>query len=671
MSFGAPSVLWFLLLAGIPILIHLFRFKRYKKTLFTRLDLLKDIVVQTGFGNKLRKWLLLVIRTLALLLLVLAFARPFIPNQGLTEKGLDTVLIYLDNSLSMSGDGSEGPVFEAAKNRARSFVEAAGNNKSFLLLTHDSERDASQVMDKQEILTEIDRLQIAEVAKTEVECLDQLLFLENKEVITAMISDFRKGSLLAFEGKKSQAGKHYWLPVPAKHAQNLNVDSVWFDTPQLLPNQSVTLSFRVHNSGNEDQNDISIRFVEEEQFKGNSVVSVAAGQKVTTSIVFKTGESGWKNAILELPGDDFSFDDLFYLSYRVQKGSKGLVLHSAPNSPYLSALFASSPGFDVLFQSPLQANFSYLASCDFVILDGVIEPNSGLELELKKFVAAGGNLFFIPSTQAHPEKWNAFLGGIQAGAFLNNVNQSVEAALWDLQSPMLNGVFEKIPNQPDLPKVEQYYRYQAAGRQLPLWKLKNDDVLTYHSSFESGKVFVFTVAFDKTFGSFPRHPLFVPFMLRLVSYKKSDAPLYFYTGVSQLVQLPTDVEWQPSETYLLKGKESQWRAALQTREKKMYLSLQGELKQVGNYQLFDKNEKALFSMACNHRNQESIGAIETQEELKNKASIFGSEVKFSVPSVLQAELTQDWNGKSLAKYFLISALILLILEMVLIRIWKM
>jgi hypothetical protein len=671
MAFGSPSVLWFLFLASIPILIHLFRFRRYKKTLFTRVDLLKDIVVQTGFGNKLRKWLLLALRTLALLFLILSFARPFIPTQGLADKGLDTVLIFLDNSLSMTGDGAEGPLFEAAKNRARAFVEASDKSKSFLLLSHATERDASQLLDKQEVLQEIDRLQIEPVAKPDAEWLDQLLFLENKSVITALISDFRKGTLSGFEGKRTNASKHYWLPVPAKASQNLAIDSVWFESPQVLPGQSVQLGFRVANTGTEDQNDITIRLKEQNQFKGSVLASVDANKKANYSITFKAGEMGWKNAQLELPGDDFSFDDIFYFSYRVQKGSKGLVLHSEPNSSFLTAFFASGNEFDVVFQSPLQTNFAYLSSCDFVILDGVLEPNPGLELELKKFVSAGGNLFFIPSAIKEPASWNTFLTSIGAGAFSELVSSPVDAAMWDNKNPLLSGVFEKIPSNPDLPKIELSYAYKLGPQQLPLWKLKNDKPIVLQSRMEAGSVFVFTVALDKRYGNLARHPLFVPFLHRLVSYKKADSKLFYHTGLAGLVALPTDVQWSPSETYSLSGQGSEWRAGIQLRAQKPYLNLHGELRTPGFYQLNGQDKELLFAMACNLNSQESMGTIEAEKDMQASALSFGASLNYAAPNVLQAGLAADWNGKSLAHYFLLLTLIFLIAEMILIRLWKM
>jgi hypothetical protein len=44
MQFKYPEILWGLLLLLIPILIHLFQLRRFKKTLFTNVKFLKLVV---------------------------------------------------------------------------------------------------------------------------------------------------------------------------------------------------------------------------------------------------------------------------------------------------------------------------------------------------------------------------------------------------------------------------------------------------------------------------------------------------------------------------------------------------------------------------------------------------------------------------------------------------
>jgi hypothetical protein len=122
MNFQNPTFLWALLLLAIPLIIHLFNFRRYKKVLFSNVAMLKEIQTESRKTRQIRKWLILAARMLALAALVLAFARPYIQQGGL-QNGRQLISLYLDNSQSMSAEGENGQLFENAKNTAREILQ--------------------------------------------------------------------------------------------------------------------------------------------------------------------------------------------------------------------------------------------------------------------------------------------------------------------------------------------------------------------------------------------------------------------------------------------------------------------------------------------------------------------------------------------------------------------
>ena len=81
MKFLFPQFLWALLLLIIPIIIHLFNFRRYKKVVFSNVTMLKEIETQSRKTKQLRKWLILLTRIIALSSLILAFAIPYIHSK--------------------------------------------------------------------------------------------------------------------------------------------------------------------------------------------------------------------------------------------------------------------------------------------------------------------------------------------------------------------------------------------------------------------------------------------------------------------------------------------------------------------------------------------------------------------------------------------------------------
>ncbi|MFA6093229.1 MAG: VWA domain-containing protein [Elusimicrobiota bacterium] len=125
LSFLSPGALWALPLAGLPVLLHLLFIRRAPRRSFSDLTLLREAHARALSAGRLRQWLLLLLRCLALLALVAAAARPVLHPRGASaagaEEGLD-VLILLDSSWSMRAEEAGRPRFERAVSVGLSFL---------------------------------------------------------------------------------------------------------------------------------------------------------------------------------------------------------------------------------------------------------------------------------------------------------------------------------------------------------------------------------------------------------------------------------------------------------------------------------------------------------------------------------------------------------------------
>ena len=123
--FLSPGFLYALLLIAIPIIIHLFNFRRFKKVFFTNVRFLKELKQETTSKSKLKHLLVLAARILAVAFLVFAFARPILPSkQSKKPVKADGVSIYVDNSFTMEAIRSDGTLLEVARKKAREIVNA-------------------------------------------------------------------------------------------------------------------------------------------------------------------------------------------------------------------------------------------------------------------------------------------------------------------------------------------------------------------------------------------------------------------------------------------------------------------------------------------------------------------------------------------------------------------
>ena len=132
MHFKHPEILYFLFLLIVPILVHLFQLRRFKKEYFTNVRFLKALSIQTRKSSKIKKWLLLSCRLLLLLFIILAFAQPFFESKD-SKNANNELYIVLDNSFSMQAKGKKG---ELLKRAVQELLEETPENLNFSLLTN-------------------------------------------------------------------------------------------------------------------------------------------------------------------------------------------------------------------------------------------------------------------------------------------------------------------------------------------------------------------------------------------------------------------------------------------------------------------------------------------------------------------------------------------------------
>ena len=162
MKFVHPEILWALSALAIPIIVHLFNFRRFKKVLFSNVAFLKEIKQETQSKSKLKHLLILFARLLALACIVLAFAQPYLPGASQNQVAGDrAVSIFLDNSFSMQSENQDGPLLELAKNKAIEIASSYSPTDKFQLLTCDFEGRHQRLVSREEVIDLIQEVQIS------------------------------------------------------------------------------------------------------------------------------------------------------------------------------------------------------------------------------------------------------------------------------------------------------------------------------------------------------------------------------------------------------------------------------------------------------------------------------------------------------------------------------
>ena len=139
MQFLFPNVLWGLLALSIPLIVHLFNFRRTKKVFFSNVALLKTVETKSSSFRKLKRWLIMAARMLFLACLIIAFAQPvfFKNSNGINAKPVGINGIYLDNSLSMQNTTESKRFLDLAIIRVDELLSIFNRSSNIQMTTND------------------------------------------------------------------------------------------------------------------------------------------------------------------------------------------------------------------------------------------------------------------------------------------------------------------------------------------------------------------------------------------------------------------------------------------------------------------------------------------------------------------------------------------------------
>src|SRR6476469_9169874 len=163
MNFLFPNFLLALVFIAIPLVIHLFNFKKFKKVKFSNTSFLREIQLQTSSRQKIKQRLILLFRILAIIFFVLAFSKPYFSKDDETTSSLNNVVsIYLDNSYSMEAVNKEGTLLEEGKRKATEIANTYGLNDKFQLLNNNVSGFQSKLLNKDELIDALAKVKISQ-----------------------------------------------------------------------------------------------------------------------------------------------------------------------------------------------------------------------------------------------------------------------------------------------------------------------------------------------------------------------------------------------------------------------------------------------------------------------------------------------------------------------------
>jgi hypothetical protein len=671
MHFLYPVFLFALISLAIPVIIHLFNFRKYQKVYFSNVQFLKEIQEQQASRRNLKERVILAARLLALLFLVFAFARPYIPGKNAANAGKQqAVSIFVDNSYSMQTLNKEGTLLDEAKRRAKEIASAYNINDRFQLLTQDFEGKHQRLLSRDEFNDAVDVIKISPQSRSLQQIVNRQQSLLNTEPgavrSTYIISDFQKNMADA-NAIKSDVGIHANLiQLKASELPNVAVDSVWLLTAVHRPGENEKLVVRLHNYAGEKAEKIPLKLLinKEQKALGSFTINLRSVQNDTLS--FSGLQSGWQRAEIQLQDNPVTFDNQFYFTFNVKRQMPVLLIDGGASNPFLKAVFDADPFFAAKRTDDGNVDYAALSNYPLIVLSDIKAISTGLAQQLKTYVAKGGHLVVFPSADADLANYKAFLQPMRAAYPEKLVNEATKVSGINLQNPVFKNIFESYPQNPDLPTVKKYYQLSSAGGES-LMELPGKQSFWSAYNNGKGKVYLAAAALNDDFSNLPRHALFVPVMFRIALLSGRDQALFYTLGQDESIEVPPV---QSNERQLLKLVKSNITIIpdVKQQEGSTLLYTSDLLQESGNYEL-KKQDSILSVLAFNDNRKESDMSYLSADNLKQIFPQAGNVLQPGQASI-KGEVSDLNFGLQLWKLCIILALIFLATEILLVRYYK-
>ena len=688
MQFLFPAFLSAIAVISIPIIIHLFYFRRFKRVYFTNVRFLKEVKEETSNRQKLRNLLVLLMRCLAIGAMVLAFAQPFIPLSSGVKKGERAVSIFVDNSFSMNARSKDAPLLELAKQRARDIVTAYGVEDRFQILNNDFEGRDQRLVSKEDALSRIEEIRTSPASRDLSKALtrqNQCLNTGNQEnKVAYVVSDFQT-NIADITNFRDTLLEVNLVPMRAVQERNVSIDSAWFANPVQILNQPANLLVKLSNRSDDEATDIRLSLSHDGQSKPVGAVTIPARGTRLDTVSFTILHAGWHEARLSVTDYPVQFDDDYYISFHVPERINVLTINGLRENKYLNNAFLGAKYFKLDNADPRSLDYSKFADYQLIVLNELPSVSSGLANELKTFSQNGGNVLVFPSQSSEVTSYNALLQNFAAGNL---------------------GAFDATPRQASQVNTEEFvfrdvFLNKSANLRLPstqgnfkIAPARGEQILTYRdgssllSKFSQGEgaLYFSAAPLNEQISDLVRNgEIFVPMLFKMAIAGNKSRQIAYTIGKDEVLEARHRVSAKGETNYKLrhtvndKGTSKDVGESASSAEfipeqrifgSKVLLTPGTQVRDAGWYILNLQSDSTLAEFAFNYDRKESNLVFKTDEALTEGLSKNITVLPTSAEANFSQVVDEQERGIVLWRWCVVFALLFLALEVLFLRLWK-
>ena len=645
MQFKHPELLYALFLLLIPIIVHLFQLRKFQKEAFTNVAFLKEVTLQTRKSSQIKKWLTLLTRLGIIAAIVLAFAQPYFSNNKTFNTKNETV-IYLDNSFSMQAKGENG---ELLKRAVQDIIGNIPEDENFTLVTNDDVFRNTTITAIQNDLLNI-KYAGNQLSYDAALIKSKKYFSNNESTIKNLvfISDFQQKK----EGFK--AGKDSSFQVNLVHLKPVNTNNILVDSLYISKRTANNLEVTVNlkNNGTAIEN-LPVSLFNNGNLTTKTSVDIT-DKSATASAIFTLPVNEVINGMIAIEDSNLQFDNQLY--FNINKPSKVniLTINEADDS-FLKRIYTEDE-FNYTAYNSNQLNYSTFATQNLIVLNELKSVSNSLSTALKSFINNGGYIAIIPSENIDIQSYNNILSNLNFNVFKTLSKTEKRLTTINYSHPLFSeGVFEKRVTNFQYPKVNSYYP-QTLSKASAI--LQFEDGKPFLS--QNGNAFVFTSALNTTNSNFRSINLIVPTFYNIGKRSLKFSDLYYTIGNQNTYDVAAIL--QQDAVLTLENNTDKIIPQQQFYNTKTTITTSDTPTRAATYNI-KNNDVIIENISYNYNRSESNL---TYQDVSNIDNVY---ISNSISELFNT-IKNDSKVNELWKWFVIFALLLLIIEMLILKYFK-
>ena len=666
-----PAFLWALLFLAIPVIVHLFNLRKYKKEYFSNTSLLISILSETQKTSKLKKRLLLASRILAAFFIILAFVQPLFntKNSG-KESGQPIMSIYIDNSFSMESPSGQMKALEEAKQKALELLKSTENQGLYQILTNDFYGNQLQLLTYPEAKEAIKSIKISSSRKSANEVWEKQMKTagsnSSERKAFYWLSDFQKNQF----NKLNQLSDDPLTCIPIIHnkKRNIYIDTAFIYSHVIKTNQDIKIVYRIRKSEDDQSIKSLVTLTINEAIKARKEVVWGNKNSLMDTLTVKIVSKDWQFLKLSISDPSISFDNEYFFTFYLSPKPYISLIGSSADQRFISNALKADDNFDIHSFVDMNLSTEEIGNSNLIVINQ-LDRLPYVE-KMQEWLRVNKNIVLFLPGEINMATYNASLISLGLQSIAEQSQTPVRMKQFNFQDPTLQNIFTQVDQLSDLPNFSSFYNLSGYSQRAKEVLISFDNGVPFlikYSRLGEGNIYLFTANVASSKSNFVFSSVFAPLMYKLGASASSFQLNSYFIGSANSISIPIEVP-SDDKVYKIVGDHINVIPPQRKIGNTLQCQLHESISESGFYGLVGANGQKIYQLALNHKRQESEMNFMNPNEIQNALGYKNLEIDTGNSSYL--EKLKAFAGVNLWKLWVILALFFLLVEMAIILFWE-